>query len=271
LLDPNATETLIALAKQVDACMQERFGLPLGLIIIDTIVASAGYAKAGEENDTAINAIIMGKLATVSRHTGAFVLAVDHFGKIAETGTRGASVKEGSADVVLALLGERTMSGDVKNTRLAVRKNRAGPSGQEIPFTVREVEVALSDDETSTSLVVDWQVAAATGAKTKAKDERWSKSLRLLRKCLMNMLAADAAREMRPHPDGPSVRAIDVETVHAEFHKSYPADGDKDNKQAARRKAFYRAMMTAQDRNLIGVREIESTTYIWFVQVEHEK
>jgi hypothetical protein len=51
-----------------------------------------------------------------------------------EAGTRGASSKEASGDLVLACLGQKELSGNVINTRLAVRKNRGGRQGQEYPF-----------------------------------------------------------------------------------------------------------------------------------------
>jgi hypothetical protein len=266
LLDPNAAETLIALAKQADARMQERFGLPLGLIIIDTIVASAGYTKSGEENDAAINATIMGTLGTVSRRTGALVLGVDHFGKAVETGTRGSSAKEGAADVVLALLGERAVSGEVTNTRLAVRKNRAGASGQEFPFTVHTVDLGVDDEgRLNTSLVIEWQ-AAPQHRPSADQGTGWSKSLRLLQRALMNVLV-DHGHEQRPFADGPLVRAVDIEIIRAEFYKSYPtADVDAKKKQETRRKAFSRAVRDAQERSLIGVREVEETTLVWLVQ-----
>jgi hypothetical protein len=81
----------------------------------------------------------------------------------------------------------------------------------------------------------------------------------------MNVLATDQARELRPFADGPSVRAIDLEVVRSEFHKSYAADGDATAKQATRRQAFHRAIRTAQDRSLVGVRDIAGTTFIWLI------
>ena len=57
-----------------------------------------------------------------------------HVGKVVETGTRGSSAKEGAADAVIALLADRELSGGLRNTRLAVRKQRDGLSGFEIPF-----------------------------------------------------------------------------------------------------------------------------------------
>ncbi len=63
-------------------------------------------------------------MGALSRETGAFVLGVDHFGKVSETGTRGSSAKEAAADVVLAMLATRSEAGEISNTRMAVRKVR---------------------------------------------------------------------------------------------------------------------------------------------------
>jgi hypothetical protein len=54
-------------------------------------------------------------------------------------------------------------------------------------------------------------------------EDGWTKSLRLLRRVLMSLLASDAASEQRPFADGP---IADIELARAEFYKSYPADGD---------------------------------------------
>ena len=96
--------------------MQREFGLPLVLLVIDTLIASAGFTAAGEENDAATGQIVMNVLERVARNTGALALGTDHFGKKAETGTRGTSAKEGAADVVLALLGDKSITGEVSNT-----------------------------------------------------------------------------------------------------------------------------------------------------------
>ena len=45
----------------------------------------------------------MAVLTALALRLKCLVLVVDHFGKAAETGTRGGSAKEGSADAVLAI------------------------------------------------------------------------------------------------------------------------------------------------------------------------
>ena len=161
LLQKGATEKLIAMARQAEASLLQEFGLPLGLIAVDTIAACAGYSQPGAENDNAVGQAIMNVLKAVARAIGCFVLGVDHFGKDQLAGTRGAASKESSGDLVLACLGNKELSGSVTNTRLAVRKHRGGRQGQEYPFVLREVAAPEPDEdgEPITTMVVDWQPA----------------------------------------------------------------------------------------------------------------
>jgi hypothetical protein len=133
LLQKGAVETLIAMARQADDSLQQEFGLPLGLVVIDTIAACAGYPRAGDENDSAAAQTVMNVLKAIAETLGCFVLGVDHFGKNVESGTRGSGAKESASDLVLACLGDKELNGSVSNTRLAVRKNRGGQQGQESP------------------------------------------------------------------------------------------------------------------------------------------
>jgi hypothetical protein len=83
----------------------------------------------------------------------------------------------------------------------------------------------------------------------------------------MNILV-DHGKEMKPWADGPTVRVVDIEIVRQEFYRSYPAAEatDKRDKDAAKRKAFSRAIKDARDRDIICTRDIEGVTYVWLVQ-----
>jgi hypothetical protein len=116
------------------------------------------------------------------------------------------------------------------------------------------------------TLVLDWSSQPSSQSAAKDKGDKWSKALRPLRRILMNVLA-DQGTDQRPYPDGPTVRAVDAEVVRAEFYKDYPADGDtKEQKQAAKRQAFNRALKTAQAGGLIGVREIGEIQCVWLAR-----
>jgi hypothetical protein len=274
LLQPDATDKLIAMARQAHESLMKEFGLPLGLIIIDTVAASAGYSTPGAENDNAINQALMNLKRMLATAIGCFVLSVDHFGKQIETGTRGSSAKEASADLVLACLGERELSGRVLNTRLTIRKCRGGPQGKEVPFTLREVEGELDEDgEPITTLVVDWQ----TGPKTtqgppnnpweqvRRSDQRTA--VKRLQRVLMSKLT-ERGVDQPTAPDGPIVRMIEREIVREEFYSQTPADGTPDQKTRFRRKQFDRACDWAQAQELIGIREIGEQIYFWLTRPE---
>jgi hypothetical protein len=262
LLERGAADKIAANANAVAAEMQQRFDLPLALIIFDTIAAGAGYAKSGDENDAAIAQRIMDTLARISKLTGAFVLAVDHFGKAVETGTRGSSAKESFADVVLALLGEKELSGGLKNSRMAARKRRGGPNGEEFAFTTQLVAMGTDEDgDPIDTLVLEWGGEIEPTSADQDKD--WpTKDTRLLRQVMMGLLA-DHGSVIHPRTGDPPVRALDQETVRSEFYKNKAADGDPRQQQAARQKAFRRAVDSARDRQLIEVRVIEEQTWLW--------
>ena len=259
LLERGAADKIAADANAVAAEMQQRFGLPLALIIVDTVAAGAGYAKSGDENDAAIAQRIMDTLARISKLTGAFVLAVDHFGKVVETGTRGSSAKESFADIVLALLGEKELSGGVKNPRMAARKRRGGANGEEFAFTVQLVAMGTDEDGAPIdTLVLEWggeiEPPSLSGA--------WPKSLRLLHRIMMTLLANHG---IEIQAGDSIVRALDREIIREEFYNSHAADGDTEAKrQEARSKAFRRAVGDAQERGLIGVRVVDRATFIYF-------
>ena len=278
LLHKGSVETLIAMARQADESLQQEFWLPLGLIVVDTIAACAGYARAGDENDPAAGQAVMNVLKAVAQAIGCFVLGVDHFGKSLEAGTRGASSKEASGDLVLACLGDKQLSGSVTNTRLAVRKNRGGRQGQEHPFVLRMVQAPEldGDGEPVTTMVVDWQPVPPGAAQTQSKDP-WAQPRRQdqrtavlrLKRVLMSILA-DQGIDLPIQPDGPVVRMVDKETVRERFFAGTPADGTSTQKRQFKYQQFKRALDYAEDRQLIGIGEIGKVTYIWLAQPDIE-
>jgi hypothetical protein len=263
LTNKNATTELCAIADEAAAYLDRNFGLPVVLIWIDTVITAAGYNEGGD-NDTAASQKVMGVLRILSKHTGALVVGIDHFGKVVETGTRGSSAKEGAADTVIALLADRELSGGVKNTRLAVRKQRDGVSGFEMPFTARMVETGTDDDgDPITAPVIEWQATQQTAP----ADARWTPSMQLLRRVLMTALV-DCGQNVRPFLDGPEVRACDIELVRREFYPQYPADGTEQQKTDARRKAFGRSVRDSIARGVVTSREVDGVQLIWLTKPE---
>jgi hypothetical protein len=254
LTAPTAADEIVASLRQLELA-----GRPLSLVWIDTIATAAGYRKSGDDNDAAVTQQVMNTLASIARETGAFVIGIDHFGKVVDTGTRGSSAKEGAVDTVLAALGSRDLNGTITETRLALRKQRDGVSGLELPYTAEVIETGRDEDaDPITAIVLTWNEPAQT--KTDTPEERWPKALRLFRRILASALAA-AGQEIQGNAN--TVQAVCVDVVRLDFYHQHASDGNEEQRKEARRKAFYRALKDAQARNLIGCREIEGAQWVW--------
>jgi len=208
------------------------------------------------------------------------VLGVDHFGKNMEAGTRGASSKEASVDVVLACLGNKELNGSVTNTRLAVRKHRGGQQGQEYPFVLRVVEAPEPDEdgEPVTTMVVDWMPNTPGGNQARPGPDPWAVGrtqdqrtvILRLKRVLMDILA-DRGVDLPIPPDGPTVRMVDQEIVREQFYSHTPAEGTPMQKRQIRYLQFKRALGRAEQEQLIGVGEIDDATYLWLSQPRGEE
>src|SRR5262249_8277851 len=168
---------------------------------------------------------------------------------------------------VLAMLGEKPITGEVTNTRLAIRKRRGGSNGEEFPFMPRPVELELGPNgKRITTLVLDWGGVAMPPLK-RARDS-WGKGkgVSLLRRIVMSMLV-DQGVDLKPWADGATVHALKVEQVKAEFFKSYYTDGETAAvKQKAKRVAFQRAVELAVERGTLAVREGDGEGHLWLAR-----
>jgi hypothetical protein len=268
LTENGAIETLDQIAKEAATRMQSEFGLPLALIIVDTMSAAAGFK---DENSSAEGQVAMNVLNELSRRTGALALACDHFGKMVETGTRGTSAKEASADVVIACLGDRSQEGSVTNLKIAVRKLRSGATGAETKFTLRTVDMGVDEDgEPVTTCVVEWSPVTVAPAPQAARGKGWTKSTTLFRVALVTMLKQHGMVHC-PLQDGAIVFAVELDKVREEFNKRYPLEaGDREKQMNKRRQAFKRAREEAESKGLIGGRETEGQFMVWLMRPEEE-
>lgn len=205
----------------------------------------------GQDNDTAATAKIIGALRALSNHTGAVVIGIDHFGKVVETGTRGSSNKEASADAVLVTLGDRELNGTIKNTRLAVRKQRDGArAGSELPFIARVIEVGVDEDgDPETAVILDWQTERPAQAQADAKlTVREALAKRSLANLVCEIGETPAISNL-PH----GFKAVRREAWGERCYRDgFAAEAKTDS---TRRSAFHRVFEGLQVKAVIGVQE----------------
>lgn len=260
LLDKDAAVQLVAIAQEAAAKIRAKFDLPLVIVIIDTIAAAAGYGP-GQEDDAGVAQSINKVMQTLAAEMNIFVYGLDHFGKAIETGTRGSSAKEDGIDSVLALLGDKSIAGKVSNTRVAVRKARDAPAGDEWPFKMDTVDLGVDEDrDPITSLVVNWD--APQEMVTKPRKKASSRSEKAMRDAINEALVTMGA-DVLVRADGPKVHAVEIKHAQAEFNRHYPVAPQADEAKAAdaKRKAFERALDKLPAEFAMG--EIEGVGRIW--------
>jgi hypothetical protein len=259
LTDKGAGETMVKMVDEAAAHFEHAYGVPITLIWVDTYITAAGLNSSGDDNDAAATQKAFSTLRFVAAHSKAFVVTVDHLGKAIEAGTRGSSGKEGNADTVLATLADREITGAVANARMAVRKQRDGISGFEVPFAPEVVDLGLDEDgDPITAIVLRWnkQQREQPAKKRKSKDVE----------LLCRMLAETVAKRgfaFQPDPGGPTVQACHGTVLRAAFYERRHAEGTAKQKLDKRRNAYDRAMQATVAAGLIGMRDWNSEEMIW--------
>lgn len=140
----HSKDQLLQAAKDAAAAIRAKFGVPLRLIIVDTVMAAYQLDK---EDDAGQVTKAMKHLEGVGRAVGALALGVHHYGKTAERGARGSSAWIASSDTILAATGATDEeTGVVKDRRLALVKARDGETGDLAFFDIVGVEVGIDED-----------------------------------------------------------------------------------------------------------------------------
>jgi hypothetical protein len=229
------------------------------LVAIDTLNRSL----AGSESKDEDMAAYIQAADAIREAFDCAVIIVHHCG-VDGSRPRGHTSLTGAADAQIAV--PRDTAGNIIAT---LEWMKDGCEGDVIPSRLDPVDLGHDEDgEPINSCVIVPVDNASTERPGTDKDARWSKSLRLLRQTLMNVLA-DHGKEQHPYPDGPVVRAVELETVRQEFYRSCLVEADTEaKKQAARRQAFHRATKAAQAASLIGARLVDGIELVWLTKPE---
>jgi hypothetical protein len=143
LLNDNEVNRLIATAIDVSTKMQERFEVPLRLIIIDTLLAAFSI---NDWNSPAEVSRVMDVLASIAQKTGAVVLGVHHHGKDVSRGPAGSFALKAASDVVLSVFAETDNEGNVTGRRITVSKLRDGQTGWGCDFELVPHKIGTDDE-----------------------------------------------------------------------------------------------------------------------------
>ncbi len=224
LMKPDEVAKLIADIKMIDASFKEKFGVPVGLVIVDT-VGAAFHMR--DENDNAEVAGVCRTLNKIASETKTVALGVHHFGKNAESSFRGASYWRGGVDIGFAVLADREeLAGESRNRRISMNKNRDGPEGPIGSFDLKFIELGVDDygDPYGACAVEPTEdVRPCTATK------KIPKSRQVFHDAFNEVLLEHGESHI-VRGDGPTVKAVPIELIREEYELRY-ATGESDPKK----------------------------------------
>ncbi|MGA7328395.1 MAG: AAA family ATPase [Rhodomicrobium sp.] len=258
LSDDKEIDNLINKLKRIDRHFLDRFKVPIGVVIVDTM--SAAF-RMKDENSNAEGAATCQRLAKISSELKAAAMGVHHYGKGSDAELRGASAFRANVDFVLGVLGERdNQTGKVTGRSLIVAKHRDGEEGPISNFELKFVELGVDDyGDPFGSCAVEptglLQTALERPKKPNAANDTFHAAF--------NEVAISSARKHLVNGKGPQVQAVKVELVRNEFYRRY-VTGDEDGKAAAkRRSAFNRALNQLRNGRPYYTEVEDGVEWIW--------
>ena len=253
--------------KAATARLKAKFGVRVGIVMLDTIAAS--FTMKDENSAAEIN-IVCRAAAELGASVGAATLAIAHYGKDASTGLRGSSASRAAGESVIAVLAERDeTTGECSNRRLIHPKSRIGKEGAIAAFKLRDIDIGVkSNGEPFGTAYVEVGDASEIepASDSKAKPKRLSHSAATYLSAAQEAILS-AGNQCRPYADGPEVVAVDRERIREIFYPRWPADGDTEKKRMKARCTRFNAGETELcERKMAATLEVNGVQLVWLMQ-----
>jgi hypothetical protein len=222
-------------------------------VVLDTLNKSL---VGSESKDTDMTAYV--RAAEAIRDAFNCVVIIVHHCGLDDTRPRGHTSLSGAVDAQIAV----TREGMTVTAEVELMKD--GPEGTLVVGHAKVIEVGHDrNGQILTSLAIEPVDKSDIPFRTTAK-RRWQAGLKVLRDALDEALASAAV----PHtiPDGPVVRAVDLEVVRNAFYQRYIVAGGETTREQqmdSKRKAFKRHVERAQAYRLIGAAQIGDRQLVW--------
>jgi AAA domain len=157
----------------------ERFGVPVGLIVIDTY--SKGVAAGGGDEDKAQHAnVVAANMKKIHEQIGApvHIAMIGHTGKDETRGERGSNAKLGHVDLAVQISG----NGDIKSA--TVTKGNDQPEGLLTSWEGETVEIGKDEDGDAITTYIVSQRTVQAPASTARMSDRLSAALTTLNRLI---------------------------------------------------------------------------------------
>jgi hypothetical protein len=159
VMTPESVEVLTDTIRSVE----QRFRLPVGLVIIDTWAKALALGGGNEDRAMDQNRAL-GHLRQVEERTDIHIALVNHTGKDESRGTRGSNATEGDFDVLVEI------SGSTVKTATVTRANDQ-PEGPLTSYTMESYSFGTDEDGDEISVGIMSQEAQRVQEKAASDDE----------------------------------------------------------------------------------------------------
>ena len=219
--------------------VREHFGLPVKLIVVDTVARALG---GGDENGPDMGLLVRG-LDQIREATSAAVLAIHHPRKDGNGGERGHGALRGALDVRI----EVTRDENTGVSSAKVIETRDLEPGAVFPFQLESVELGVNKRGKPITSCVPIPTDAI---ETRPRGPRITGAAEIARTALANILANSGQTVVRDGiPAG--VPTVTVEAWRVEAYRSGISTGDAE----AQRKAFQRATDKLAEAKVVVIRD----------------
>jgi hypothetical protein len=243
LMDPSCVNVILATIRAAE----ERFGLPVGYIVIDTF--AKGIAAGGGDEDKARDQNkCLTNLRRLHEKADLHIAIVGHTGKDETKGSRGSNAHPADADVQVQIFGD-----EIKSAR--VIKGNDQPEGELTAFKLESAELGLDEDgDPVTTAILSNQLFDGGAQKPGAKlSDRQKLALEALTEATLSRGRNPPGEFQLPA----SIQVVTADEWKAELFRRNVLDQDGSNPRA--RFADLRNALAA--RKKIGTRD----GFVWSV------
>lgn len=255
---PRDRRQIIDRIKQINNLSQERHGLPVKAVFLDTL--TAGFSLR-DESSSADASRVCKAASELGDSIGAVTIVAHHYGKTSDSGLRGSSAFRAGAESVVSIQADRNeLSGKCSNRCLVLTKSRTGPEGATHAFGLKEVDIGCDGLEP----IISAHIVPLDEPVKSAQGRSMSVTLRRLKSALEQALL-EYGYERQIFADGPILRVVDREHVRKIFYANTPADGDPMKAANARRQAFNRAYDAAEKIGMAKCYDAGDSQLMWLL------
>lgn len=243
LRQQTALNTFVDDLRQQAQVMRQHFGVPLRLVVLETISASGLVEKQNDSDSVTGALVILGKIA---KELGV-LFAVSHHPPKDGDGPRGSGAFRDAVDAMIEV--RREEGAQVRTVRLDKARNAAQRNLGS--FTLIPVELGRDKKDRP---VVSMKLTMSQSVKSTRKDD--------MRALLVEKLAQDIKKFGELLPDGSGRLGIGIGDLRSSFNEDAPIS-DRGN----RSRAFKHALADAQEMGAVGVHEHTGKTLYFLKEI----